>query len=125
MRFTNISARENKVERWVARWANRQSVGYADGAEGALRDLCYGGCSSGIVRELIYTKDIERFYLNNARECEEIIELYEEEVGESLKDAINLKWPESRVWPTIEIIADKLAQEISNMKKEETCQTLF
>ena len=51
----------NPLEEAARRWLNYKGRGYDYGAAGAYRDLTYGGCSSGIVSDLIYTSDCERF----------------------------------------------------------------
>lgn len=60
-------AAQTKLEKAVAKWIAHKMDDYPDtGAEGVLKDLFYGGCSSGIVGGLVYYADTERFYRKHA-----------------------------------------------------------
>ena len=48
-----------RLETDVAEWLLDQGQDYDDGAEGALKDLMYGGCQSGVVGKLIYYSNTE------------------------------------------------------------------
>jgi len=69
-----------KLERAVARWLNRTAREYESGVEGVARDLFTGGCASGFVTHLIYTRDSERFAL---RHMVDILDLMQEDTGET------------------------------------------
>jgi hypothetical protein len=54
---------ETALERHVARWLRDQARGSYDGEmRSAACDLMHGGCASGTVGHLIYTRDCVRFY---------------------------------------------------------------
>lgn len=112
VKIQGVNKRENSVERWVARWANSYGQGYETGAEGALRDLLYGGCSSGMVGDLIYTRDIEAFYRRHFRDCEAVIEELESNTGEALVKPDHLDSVTFRCWVAVEESARKLADEL-------------
>ena len=52
----------NDLEREALEWMNEHGEAYDDGAAGSLRDLFHGGCQSGIVGHLIYTRSCVAFY---------------------------------------------------------------
>ena len=63
-----------KLERAVLRWINARGEDYAgSGVAGALADLFYGGCSSGMVSDLIYTADCVRFYKRHQKEIDGLL----------------------------------------------------
>lgn len=63
-----LTGANTRLERVVQRWANENGRDYGDGASGALRDLFYGGCASGMVSGLIYYKDTLKFFATHRRE---------------------------------------------------------
>ena len=58
----------SKLERAALAWLNREGQNYDNGAEGALKDLMYGGCASGMVGDLIYYHDTLKFYRRHKKE---------------------------------------------------------
>ena len=62
---------ETKLERVVRLWLNDKGRDYDNGWQGAYKDLMYGGCSSGIVSELIYYSDTVKFYQRHKVEINE------------------------------------------------------
>lgn len=50
-----------ELEREVLDWINSKGEDYPN-IMLVLKDLAYGGCSSGMVSDLIYTEDAARFY---------------------------------------------------------------
>lgn len=99
-----IKGAETRLERAVQRWANERGEDYENGATGALADLFYGGCISGMVSGLIYYTDTVRFFATHRRE---ISELLAEAVGDSGQQPAELfgdRWDS----------ADPLAQETQN-----------
>ena len=57
------------LERHVTRWVRERMRDYPDdGPEGLLKDLAYGGCASGMVGHLVYTRDCVRFYARHRKE---------------------------------------------------------
>jgi hypothetical protein len=59
---------ETRLEQAVRLWLNDKGRDYDNGWRGALKDLQYGGCSSGIVSGLIYYSDTVKFYRQNREE---------------------------------------------------------
>lgn len=70
---TKVNGATTRLERNVQRWANDRGADYHNGAEGVLKDLFYGGCSSGMVNHLIYTKDCVKFYHTHRREINALL----------------------------------------------------
>jgi hypothetical protein len=66
---TRISPKhaETRIERIALRWLN-DSEDYNDGATGRFRDLIHGGCQSGIVSMLIYSRDCRTFLKRHREE---------------------------------------------------------
>lgn len=53
----------NKLEQYVTDWITEKAEDYPDtGKQGVLEDLQHGGCSSGMVGELISYCDITAFF---------------------------------------------------------------
>ena len=57
----------------VAEWLLDQGQDYDDGAEGALKDLMYGGCQSGIVGTLVYYSDTVAFCEEHRAAIEQLL----------------------------------------------------
>lgn len=68
-----IKNAETKLEKAVQIWANSDGEGYSDGAAGALHDLLYEGCQSGIVSGLIYYTDTVKFYKKHRGEITKLL----------------------------------------------------
>jgi hypothetical protein len=68
----NVKA-ETKLEKVALRWLNRKGHDYDNGAADALKDLLYGGCSSGIVGELIYTADTVKFFTKHKQDISNLL----------------------------------------------------
>jgi len=66
---------QTKLERHVARWLRDMGTGYNghDGIQAAYEDLMHGGCSSGIVSHLIYTRDCAAFYRRHMGEIDAML----------------------------------------------------
>jgi hypothetical protein len=111
MKIKSVNARQNSVERFVARWANSQD-GYSDGAKGALKDLCYGGCASGMIGALIYTSDIKRFYVRHLDAISEIVEGLQDSLGKPIADKDSLGIPTLYTWVAVEEMGHKLLREL-------------
>lgn len=107
---TRISAEhaETRLERHAVRWLN-DSADYSDGATGRYKDLMHGGCQSGIVGHLIYSRDCCRF-----------LRYHREEINRLLAEALSeygFKSPADliREWDTedplgLDTNADRLAR---------------
>ena len=74
---------KSPLERHVARWIDRYSDHGYDKPEDLLKDLFYGGCSSGMVGHLIYYHDTLAFYRKNSKEIDT---MYAEAIKEFGKD---------------------------------------
>ena len=68
-----------KLEKVVAKWANNLGAVYDNGAQGAIKDLLYGGCQSGMVGDLVYYTDTLKFYRKHEDEISRML-------AESLSD---------------------------------------
>jgi len=68
---------ETQLDAAVREWVNRQAG--VTGVAGVARDLFTGGCASGYVGELIYTRDSERFAL---RHMVDILAMWQEDADE-------------------------------------------
>jgi hypothetical protein len=83
---------ESALERHVARWIDRyQDRGYS-APEDLLKDLFYGGCSSGMVGHLIYYHDTLAFYRKHHKEIDA---MYAEAVQEYGPDFRLNPWDET------------------------------
>lgn len=73
---------ETKLEGAVARWIRSRARDYPDtGAAGVLKDLAYGGCQSGMVGHLIYTRDCVRFYRRHRVDIVEALRATMDDMG--------------------------------------------
>lgn len=77
-----LTGAKTRLERNVQKWVNDKSVDYQNGAEGVLKDLSYGGCSSGMVNHLIYTVDCVKFYKTHRREISALLKETMDSMGE-------------------------------------------
>jgi len=82
---------QKSVKSWVIRWVCG-SVGVTPADR--LSELSHHGCSSGIVSELIYTKDCIRFYDRFEASILEIVDEFLESTGETFGEFINHLNPE-------------------------------
>lgn len=117
---------ESALERTVARWANSSGRDYDTGAKGALGDLFYGGCQSGIVSELIYYADTLKFYKRHREAINALLKRMQEDTGmsaEGLRNwdktdplALDSKNQNILAWygfeETARILADRMGWEI-------------
>ena len=85
-----------------------KGVGYS--AKQYLKDLSSGGCQSGMVNNLIYYQDTEKFYNEYASEIDQLKDDTEESLGESLKISGNVR--NFLAWFAYEEIARQLADEL-------------
>ena len=100
---------ETRLEGAARAWINRQAADYNSGVEGVLKDLFYGGCSSGMVSELIYTRDCVKFYQKHRRDISELLKQALDDTGcggpgELFTNPNCMEWDKS----------DPLAQEDGN-----------
>ena len=90
---------ENRLEQHVRCWVNR-SVGMDDSVERVLKDLGYGGCASGMVSDLVYTGDIEKFFKKYEDEITSLVVDYISDcglssVGELFSGNRGMEWEEN------------------------------
>jgi hypothetical protein len=64
---------ESGIERVARLWMNSRGRDYENGWRGAYKDLEYGGCSSGMVSELIHYTDTLRFYRRHKDEISSLL----------------------------------------------------
>lgn len=104
-----LTGAKTRLERHVQAWINRRAADYDTGAAGVLKDLAYGGCSSGMVNHLIYTVDCVKFYKTHRREISALLKELMDSMGEHDLSKIfsNTK---SMTWDA----EDPLAQEDGN-----------
>jgi hypothetical protein len=82
MKNNKLTGANTRLERNVQSWANSKADDYQDGVAGVLKDLFYGGCSSGMVNHLIYTTDCVKFYKTHRREISAILKETMDKTGE-------------------------------------------
>lgn len=102
-----ITGAETRLERAVQKWPNARGADYENGAEGALKNLAYGGCESGVVGvvgELIYYEDTLKFFATHRREISALLAEFCDDIGQQPSDLFGDKWDKS----------DPLAQETQN-----------
>jgi hypothetical protein len=99
---------ETKVESHVRAWINGRSSDYDDGAEGVLKDLFNGGCSSGMVSHLVYTVDCVKFFSRFRRDISAILADTLDDVGGTVDSLFSN--PNCMAWDK----NDPLAQEYNN-----------
>ena len=114
LKIKNVNKRENKVERFVARWANSLAADYDTGALGALKDLAHGGCASGMMGGLIYTADIVSFFKRHAEDVLDVVGDYENDIGEPLSNKDSLDKVTLYTWSAVEIVGNKLLGELES-----------
>ena len=78
---------ETALERHVLKWINDEAKdGYRDNenpVKAVLDDLFHGGCASGIVGHLIYTRDTVAFYKKHQKEIDGLLKETLSDIGES------------------------------------------
>lgn len=99
---------ETRLERHVKSWINAQAREYDSGADGVLRDLFHGGCSSGYVGHLIYTSDCVKFFARHRRDISALLAEMVDSAGRQPGELFNN--PRSMQWEP----SDPLAQEDNN-----------
>jgi hypothetical protein len=84
-----------RLERHVQAWLNDKGRDYDNGWQGALKDLNYGGCQSGIVSHLIYYRDTVKFFQTHRREISELLAEMVESTGQQPAELFGDKWEKS------------------------------
>jgi hypothetical protein len=84
---------EKAVARWVVsrvhNWHSADGKPQTYGPAEVFKDLFHGGCQSGIVNELIYTRDCVAFYKRHQKEIAAILYRLSEDTGASYPAALN------------------------------------
>lgn len=83
-----------RLERNALRWLNA-AEGYTTGATGRFRDLQYGGCQSGIVNHLIYSRDCRTFLKRHRAEINKLLGEAIDELGATGPAEILKDWDRS------------------------------
>lgn len=88
-----IVGAKTPLERHVQKWINERGQNYSDtGVEGALKDLFYGGCQSGMVGHLIYYTDTVKFFKKHRREINELLVEMVDGTGQQPAELFGDKW---------------------------------
>ena len=75
-----------------------------------VNDVMIKGCSSGIVPDMIYFYDTDRFFDNHT---EEIFDLLNESIAEGLTDANNINFSKNNLaWWAYEVITSQVLFEL-------------
>lgn len=96
-----------RLERNALRWLN-DSADYQDGATGRYRDLRHGGCQSGLVNHLIYSRDCRSFLKYHRAEINEMLGTMMEDMGVSSPAELLREWDASDPLG-MDVNADRLA----------------
>lgn len=80
-------------------------------------DLAYGGCSSGMMGEFVYTDDCKKFYLKHMDDLESYKRDLEEDLGESITDD-DLTHAEIVTWLVVEEVARRVSDELDDSLDE-------
>lgn len=98
---------ETRLEKNALRWLN-EDMGYNDGAQGRYKDLMYGGCISGIVGHLIYSRDCRTFLKRHREEINRLLGEQLEETGFTSSAELLRDWEVSDPLG-VDLNADRLA----------------
>lgn len=90
-KIKKLSNAQTRLEKKVQAIINEDAADYDDGIAGYMRDLNYGGCSSGMVGDLIYYSDTLKFYKTYRQEInqlltEDLADMGAKSPGEMLRD---------------------------------------
>lgn len=85
---------KTRLERIALRWLN-DSADYQDGATGRYRDLQHGGCVSGIVGMLIYSRDCRTFLKRHREEINDMLGAELESTGFTSPAELLREWDAS------------------------------
>ena len=96
---------ETRLERAVAKWVRDKAVNYDNGdMRGPLKDLFYGGCSSGMVGHLVYYSDTTKFFRRYRADIQDLLRQAMDNCGFGIDHVFGDKWNKD----------DPLAAEDSN-----------
>lgn len=82
----------SKLEKRVQAIINRMGGEYDEGVVRAMEDVRYGGCSSGIVPDLIYNTDTVKFYRAYRNEINALLAEDCREMGQAPQDMLAGGW---------------------------------
>lgn len=80
-------------------------------------DLAYGGCSSGMMGEFVYTQDCKEFYLKHMDDLEAYKRDLEEDLGEPITND-DLTHVELVTWLVVEEVARRVSDELGDSLDE-------
>lgn len=111
---------DNRLEKKVAEIIINKVEEYADTSDSSVKsffkELFQQGCVSGMISELIYYEDTEKFYDKFYKEIEDLIYDWEEETGETVTVPHGDNRKNYLAWWGFErmamLIADKLELEL-------------
>lgn len=83
------------LERNALRWLNERGRDYNNGAAGVYADLAHGGCQSGIVGHLIYSRDCRAFFQRHRGEINKLLAEQIEECGVNGPADLLREWDKS------------------------------
>ncbi len=98
---------QTRLERDALRWLNA-SEDYNDGATGRYKDLMHGGCQSGIVRHLIYSRNCRTYLKRHHEEINRLLGEMIDEVGGTGPADVLREWDKSDPLG-LDVNADRLA----------------
>lgn len=98
---------KSRLERNALRWLN-EADGYDDGATGRFNDLEHGGCQSGLVGHLIYSRDCRTFLKRHRAEINELLGGMLEDMGLTSPAELLREWDASDPLG-VDVNADRLA----------------
>lgn len=83
---------ETMLERSVLRWMNERGADYDNGAAGPYADLMRGGCASGMVGHLIYTRDCVAFYRRHRKDIAALLSDALDNTGGTVAGLFGDRW---------------------------------
>jgi hypothetical protein len=101
------SCAATRLEKNALRWLN-DSADYKNGATGRFADLMHGGCQSGIVGHLIYSRDCRTFLKRHRDEINALLAEALSECGGTSPAELLRDWDASDPLG-VDVNADKLA----------------
>lgn len=82
-----------------------------------FNDLAYGGCSSGMMGEFVYTDDCKEFYVKHMDDLEAYKRDIENDLGESITDD-DFTHAELVTWLVVEEVARRVSDELDDSLDE-------
>ena len=85
-----------------------------DNPKGFFEDLAYGGCQSGLIGMLIYNSDCKKIYIEHIDDFENMIEDYQEEIGEPIVNKSGVPRYTFATWFAYEELGMSIANQLWN-----------